>query len=181
MLMRRAMKGTLQLIHAFMGLQNEILAAPSFEEPPSGLLAEEERVVANAKKTFLLAAGVAVQKYREGLEHQQEVVGALANIVMEVYAMESSLRRTQKSAQARGEQGAAVMIDAARAFIYDSADRLEKGARTALAASSEGDMLRTQMAVLKRFSKREPVDTIALRRRVAAAVLAADKYPFEAR
>jgi alkylation response protein AidB-like acyl-CoA dehydrogenase len=181
MLMRRAMKGTLQLIPAFMGLQNEILAGPSFEEPPTGLLAEEERVVANAKKTFLLAAGVAVQKYREGLEQQQEVVGALANIVMEVYAMESSLRRTQKAAQARGEQGAAVMIDAARAFIYDSADRLEKGARTALAASSEGDMLRTQMAVLKRFSKREPVDTIALRRRVAAAVLAADKYPFEAR
>jgi alkylation response protein AidB-like acyl-CoA dehydrogenase len=181
MLMRRAMKGTLQLIPAFMGLQNEILAVPSFEEPPSGLLAEEERVVANAKKTFLLAAGVAVQKYREGLEQQQEVVGALANIVMEVYAMESSLRRTQKSVQARGEQSAAVMIDAARAFIYDSADRLEKEARTALAASSEGDTLRTQMAVLKRFSKREPVDTIALRRRVAAAVLAGDKYPFEAR
>ena len=179
--MKRAMKGQLQLIPAFMGLQNEILAGPSFEEPPTGLFAEEDRAVANAKKTFLLAAGVAVQKYREGLEHQQEIVGALANIVMEVYAMESSLRRAQKAVNARGESAAAVIVDAARAFLYDAADRVEKEARTALAASSEGDTLRTQLTVLKRFSKREPVDTIALRRRVAAAVLAGDKYPFEGR
>jgi len=181
MLMKRAMKGTLQLIPAAMNLQNEILAGPQFEEPPSGLLAEEDRVVANAKKAFLLAAGVAVQKYREGLEHQQEIVGALANIVMEVYAMESSLRRAQKGAQARGEEGAAAMIAATRVFIYDSADRVEKEARTALGACADGDTLRTQLTVLKRFSKRDPVDTIVLRRRVCAAVLAGDKYPFESR
>jgi len=181
MLMKRAMKGTLALMPAIMSLQNEILAGPSLEAAAGGSFAEEERALSNAKKTFLLAAGVAAQKYREGLEEQQEIVGGLANIVMEVYAMESSLRRTQKAVAARGESGAAAMVDAARTFLYDSADRVEKEARTALAAASEGDMLRTQLAVLKRFSKREPVDTIRLRRHVAAAVLAADRYPFEGR
>jgi alkylation response protein AidB-like acyl-CoA dehydrogenase len=181
MLLKRAMKGTLPLIPAVMGLQNEVLAGPTFEEPPTGLLAEEERVVANAKKAFLLAAGVAVQKYREGLEHQQEIVGALANTVMEVYGMESVLRRTQKAVNGRGEASCAVMLDAARTFIYDALDRVEKEARTALAASAEGDTLRTQLTVLKRFSKRDPFDTIAARRRIAAAVLDGDKYPFEGR
>jgi butyryl-CoA dehydrogenase len=183
MLMKRAMKGTLALMPAILNLQNEILAGPSLEASRLDLdaFAEEERAVSNSKKTFLLAAGVAAQKYREGLEEQQEIVGGLANIVMEVYAMESTLRRTQKAVAARGESGAAAMVDAARAFLYDSADRVEKEARTSLAAASEGDMLRTQLAVLKRFSKREPVDTIRLRRQVAGAVLAADRYPFEGR
>jgi alkylation response protein AidB-like acyl-CoA dehydrogenase len=181
MLMKRALSGTLPLIPAATKLADEILAGPQFEEAPTGLFAEEERAVASAKKTFLLAAGAAVQRYREQLAEQQEVVGALANIVMEVYAMESSLRRAQKAVAARGEAASAAMSDAARAFLYDAADRVEKEGRTALAAAAEGDMLRTQLAVLKRFSKREPADTIALRRHVAAVVEALDRYPFEGR
>ena len=181
MLMKRAMSGALPLLAAGAKLQEEIVAGPQFEEPSSGTWAEQERVVAGAKKTFLLAAGAAVQKYREQLAEQQEVVGALSNIVMEVYAMESSLRRAQKAAALRGEAAAAVIADAARAFLYDAADRVEKEARTALAAVAEGDMLRTQLAVLRRFSKREPLDAIASRRRVAAAVEAGNRYPFEGR
>ncbi len=181
MLMKRALAGTLPLIPAATKLADEILAGPQFEETPTGLFAEEERAVTSAKKTFLLAAGAAVQKYREQLAEQQEIVGALANLVMETYAMESSLRRAQKAVAARGEAAASAMMDAARVFLYDGTDRVEKHARTALAAVAEGDMLRTQLAVLKRFSKREPVDTVALRRRVAAAVQAGDRYPFEGR
>ena len=181
MLMKRAMSGALPLLAAGAKLQEEILAGPQFEEPSSGAWAEEERAVVGAKKTFLLAAGAAVQKYREQLAEQQEVVGALSNIVMEVYAMESSLRRAQKAAVLRGDAAAAVMADAARAFLYDASDRVEKEARTALAAVAEGDMLRTQLAVLRRFSKREPLDTIASRRRIAAAVQAGNRYPFEGR
>ncbi len=109
------------------------------------------------------------------------MIGALANIVMEIYAMESSLLRAQKAAATRGEAAASVMIDAARVFIADAAERIEHDARRALSAVHEGDMLTTQMAVLKRFGKRAPVDTIALRRRVAAAVQAQDRYPFEGR
>ena len=180
MLMKRAMAGVLPIIPAAMKLADEVLAGPSLEESVSGPLAEEERSVAQAKKIFLLAAGTAVQKFRERLAEHQEIVAALSNVVMDVYAMESTLRRAQKAFAARGE-AASVMCDAARAFIYDAMDRVEKEARTALAATADGDTLVTQLAVLRRFAKHAPIDTIALRRRVAGAVLAQDRYPFEGR
>ena len=179
MLLKRAMGGSLPLIPAAMKLADEILAGPSFEEAPEGVLADESRVIANAKKIFLQAAGGAVQKFREKLAEEQELVAALANVVMEVYAMESCLLRAQKAAAAKGESAASVMIDAARVFIADSAERVDHEARRALAAVHEGDMLTTQMAVLKRFGKRSAVDTIGLRRKVAAAVQSQDRYPFE--
>jgi alkylation response protein AidB-like acyl-CoA dehydrogenase len=181
MLMKRAMGGQLALIPAAMKLADEILAGPSFEEAPEGVLAEEARTIANCKKIFLQAAGGAVQKFREKLADEQELIGALANIVMEVYAMESTLLRAQKAAASRGEAATSVMIDAARVFIADAAERLDHEAKRAIAAVVEGDMLTTQMAVLKRFGKRPAVDTIALRRRVAAAVQSQDRYPFEGR
>ena len=108
-------------------------------------------------------------------------MASLANVVMEIYAMESCLRRAQKAASGKGGETASIMADATRGFIADAADRIEREARTALAATVEGDNLRTQIAVLRRFAKRDAVDTIALRRRVAAAVLAGDRYPFEGR
>jgi len=181
MLMKRAMGGQLALIPAAMELADEILAGPSFEEAPEGVLAEEARTIANCKKMFLQAAGGAVQKFREKLADEQELIGALANIVMEVYAMESSLLRAQKAAASRGEAASSVMIDAARVFIADAAERVDHEAKRAIAAVHEGDMLATQMAVLKRFGKRPAVDTIALRRRIAAAVQSQDRYPFEGR
>ncbi|HEX5424013.1 MAG TPA: acyl-CoA dehydrogenase family protein [Candidatus Acidoferrales bacterium] len=179
MLMKRAMAGILPLIPAAMKLADEVLSGPSFEDAPDGDFAEEERCLAQAKKIFLLAAGSAVQKYREQLSEQQEIVAALANIVMDVYAMESSLRRTQKAAGNKGESGLAG--DAARIFIYDAMDRVEKEARSALAGTVDGDTLLTQLAVLRRFAKHAPLDTISKRRRIADAVLARDRYPFDGR
>jgi alkylation response protein AidB-like acyl-CoA dehydrogenase len=181
MLMKRAMGGQLPLIPAAMKLADEILAGPSFEETPEGVLAAETRVVANAKKMFLQAAGGALQKFREKLADEQELVAALANVVMEVYAMESCLLRAQKAASIKGEAASKIMIDAARVFISDAMERVEHEAKRAIAAVHEGDMLTTQMAVLKRFGKRSALDTIALRRSVAAAVHAQDRYPFEGR
>jgi alkylation response protein AidB-like acyl-CoA dehydrogenase len=181
MLMKRAMGGQLPLIPAAMKLADEILAGPSFEEAPEGVLAAEARVVANAKKMFLQAAGGAIQKFREKLADEQELIGALSNVVMEIYAMESCLLRAQKAAAAKGEAATQTMIDAARVFINDAAERAEHEAKRAIAAVHDGDMLTTQMAVLKRFAKRAPVDTIALRRRVAAAVQSQDRYPLEGR
>jgi alkylation response protein AidB-like acyl-CoA dehydrogenase len=180
MLIKRSMAGILPLIPAAMKLGEEVLAGPSFEEAPTGAFGEEERSLAQAKKIFLLAAGTAMQKFREGLAEQQEIVASLANIAMDIYAMESSLRRAQKAFAKRGES-ASVMGDAARAFVYDAMDRIEKDARTALAASADGDTLITQLAVLRRFAKHAPIDTIAIRRRVADAVLAQDRYPFDGR
>jgi len=180
MLMKRAMGGILPLIPAAMKLADEVLAGPTFEETPTGEFAEEEKSLSQAKKIFLLAAGTAVQKFREQLADHQEIVAALANIVMDIYAIESSLRRAQKAIAARG-QSASTMGDAARVYTYDAMDRIEKEARTALAATADGDALTTQLAVLRRFAKHGPVDTIVLRRRVADAVLAQDRYPFEGR
>jgi alkylation response protein AidB-like acyl-CoA dehydrogenase len=181
MLMKRAMSGQLALIPAAMKLADEILAGPTFEEAPEGVLADEARVVANAKKMFLQAAGGAVQKFREKLAEEQELIAALANIVMEIYAMESCLLRAQKAAATKGESATQTMIDAARVFIAEAAERVEHEAKRAVTAVHEGDMLTTQMAVLKRFGKRAPVDTIALRRQVAAALQSQDRYPFEGR
>src|SRR5437764_717082 len=181
MLMKRAMAGQLALIPAAMKLADEILAGPSFEDAPEGVLADEARVVGNAKKMFLQAAGGAVQKFREKLADEQELVAALANVVMEIYAMESCLLRAQKAATAKGEAASKIMVDTARVFISDAMERIEHDARRALAAVHEGDMLTTQMAVLKRFGKRPALDTIALRRGIAAAVQSQDRYPFEGR
>jgi alkylation response protein AidB-like acyl-CoA dehydrogenase len=181
MLMKRALGGQLALIPAAMKLAEEILAGPSFEEAPEGVLADEARVIANSKKMFLQAAGGAMQKFREKLAEEQELIGALSNMVMEIYAMESCLLRAQKAGASKGASALQTMIDAARVFIADAAERVEHEAKRAISAVHEGDMLTTQMAVLKRFGKRAPVDTIALRRRVASAVQSQDRYPFEGR
>jgi hypothetical protein len=181
MLMKRAMSGALPLLQAGAKLREEILAGPSFEEPPAGGWAEEERILAGVKKAFLLVAGAALERHRDHLADQEEIVAVLSDIVMECYAIESSLRRVQKAEAARGAQSSSAMADAARVFLHDAADRVETGARRALAAMLEGDMLRTQLAVLRRFLKREPVDTIAMRQRISLAVQTGDRYPFEDR
>ncbi len=180
MLLKRAMGGVLPLIPAAKKLADELLAGPSFEESPGGAFAEEERSLAQTKKVFLLAAGTAVEKFLDKIADRQEIVASLSNIVMDVYAIESSLRRAQKAA-ARGGQAAGLMAEATRAFTYDAMDRIEKEARTALAATSDGDTLVTQLAALRRLAKHAPVDVIAIRRRVADAVLAQNRYPFESR
>ena len=180
MLMKRTMAGVLPLISAAKKLADELLAGSSFEEGSSGDFAEEERSLAQAKKIFLLSAGTAVEKFREKLADHQEIVASLANIVIEIYAIESALRRAQKAAANRGA-AASLMADATRAYTYDAMDRVEKAARTALAAISEGDTLATHLLALRRFAKHAPMNTIALRRRIAEAVLAQHRYPFEGR
>jgi hypothetical protein len=180
MLMKRAMAGILPLISAATKLSDELLAGPSFEEAASGPFGEAERSLVQAKKMFLLAAGAAVQRFREQLADQQEIVAALANIVIDIYAMESSLRRAQKAFNARGE-AAVVMVEAMRSFVNESFGHAEREARAALAATAEGDTLLTQLAVLRRFAKHAPADTISIRRRVADAILAQDRYLFDGR
>jgi alkylation response protein AidB-like acyl-CoA dehydrogenase len=181
MLMKRAMRGLLPLLPAAMKLQEEVLAGPSFEEPATGPFAEEERSLAQAKKIFLLAAGTAVQKFREKLSERQEIVAALSNIVIDIYAMESSLLRARKCAARGSDSTASLQADTARAYVYDGMDRIEKQARTSIAAAEAGDTLLTQLAVLRRFAKHSPLDTTAIRRRLAASVLEQDRYPFEYR
>jgi alkylation response protein AidB-like acyl-CoA dehydrogenase len=179
MLMRRSMKGQLALIPAAQKLLDEILGAPPgemvWDDRP---LAAEAKLIEDAKRAALLVAGSAVQRYLQALEHEQEVIGVLSNLVMEVYAMESVLLRTQKKLGKGAPEASALEIAAARSYIYDAADRVELEARRALARIAEGDTLRTQLAVLRRFLRRTPPDTIELKRRVADRALELNRYPF---
>jgi hypothetical protein len=176
-LIRRAMKGELPIFQKAMALMEE-LTSPSQLEAPEGFLAAEARQVAQAKKVALMCLGVAVQKFAQELEHQQEVLGLFADVAMEIYALESAVIRTQKRAAKEGEDACRIHEAAVRCFAQDALDRIEGSARRLLAAVDEGDMLRTYLAALKRFTKRETLNTVALRREVAAAVVEKGAYPF---
>ena len=181
MLFKRAMKGALPLMPAAKKVADELMGAPA---APAALalstapLAAETAGVVASKKTFLFAAGVAVQRFMDKLEQEQEVAAALADIAMDAYAMESTLLRTKKILARKGADGAPGQVAATQVFIADALDRVEKHARTVLTASATGDTLRTELAMLRRLLKREPVNTVGLRRQVAAAALAANRYPF---
>jgi hypothetical protein len=179
MLMKRAMKGQLALIPAARKLLDEILGMEPGEELLNDQpLGEEAKLVEGAKKVALLVAGSAVERFLTALEKEQEVIGALSNLVMDVYAMESVLLRTLKKLSASHPETCAAEVAAARVFIYDACDRMEVEARRALARIAAGDALRTQLAVLRRFLRRTPPDTIELRRRVADRALELNRYPF---
>jgi len=180
MLLKRAMKGQLPLMAAGKRVLDELMSGPSLSATSASTepLAAETAGAAVAKKAFLFAAGVAVQRHMDKLADEQEVAAALSDIVMDAYAIESALLRTRKILAARGDGGSGTHQAATRVFLGDALDRVEKNARTVLAACAEGDTLRTQLAMLRRLLKREPVDSVALRRQVAQAVIAANRYPF---
>jgi alkylation response protein AidB-like acyl-CoA dehydrogenase len=169
MLLKRAQRGQLQLVEAVKKLQAEILAGPSLA---SGV-DEDTKLAANAKKVALFTLGVAYQKYLTALEDQQEVLAGLTDIMMNAFAMESVSLRTHKlAAQKKGD----IAADMCPVFLREAMETVESAARTVLAACSEGDALRTNLAVLKRFTKFEPVNAIAIRRKIAARLLEADRY-----
>jgi len=169
MLLKRAQRGELPLVEAVKKLQAEILAGPSAGAGGS----EDARLVENAKKTALFALGVAYLKFAAALEEQQEVLAAITDIAMNAFAMESVYLRTQKlGALHKGE----IAADVCGVFLREGMEIVESAARNVLAACSEGDALRTNLAVLKRFTKFEPVNAIAARRRIAERLLAAGRY-----
>ena len=182
MLMKRAMGGVLPLIPAAMKLAEEILAGPSAEEAAESPFAEEERSSRTPRKFSCWRRALRCRRFRDKLGDEQEIVAALANMVMEIYAMESSLLRAEKATAARARwRGHGAGRCRPRGGVQRRRPRRARSAHRCSAATVEGDMLRTQLPVLRRFAKREPADMIGLRRRVATAVLAGDRYPFEGR
>lgn len=177
MLMKRAMKGELPLLAAAQKLQDELLGFPGMEEEEDRPFAREEKAVKNMKKIALMAAGLAAQKYMMALEEQQEVMGHISDIVMETWASESALLRAKK-VTASGEHNAESYTLMTRCYINDAIGRIEQHAKDVLAAVSEGDMLRTNLAALRRFLKFAPLNTIDLRRKIADTMLEANRYPF---
>jgi hypothetical protein len=176
-LIRRAMKGELPVFDKAYALMDELTAGPSAVAGDDGFLGAETAMVAGAKKVALMCLGLTVQKFGQELTEQQEVLGHFADIAMETYALESAVLRARKRAAAGGEEDAALVAAAVRCFAQDAMDRIEVSARRLLSAVDEGDMLRTYLAALRRFTKRETADTVALRRRVADAAIEAGGYP----
>jgi len=174
-LLKRAMSGQLPLMAAIKKLMDEVVSGTR-DDGRQGLLVDERKLVAAAKKIALFAAGVATQKYMQAIQDQQEIMGAIANMTIETYAMESAVLRAQKLATRNGEAGAANAIAMTRVYMAGALDKIESAARMVVAASSEGDMLRSQMAILRRLCKYEPFNTVALRQTIAQRVIETGKY-----
>ena len=177
MLIRRALKGELPLIPAAKRLQDEVLSpsVPSGGFGDQGVLDEEMRAVGAFKKVALMVVGTAMQTYGEKLTDEQEVVSFAADILIDIYASESAVLRAREASSSR--HGAADLhVQAARVFVNDAAQRIEGAARSALAAMAEGDTLRTLLAALRRLLKTSPVNTVAMRRALADAVVARGEY-----
>jgi hypothetical protein len=176
-LIRRALKGGLPLIAAAKQLQDEIMSPPALMEPTDAPLEEQLRAVSAFKKTAVMVLGLAMQRYGAKLSDQQEVLSWAADILIDTFAAESAVLRALQAAT-EAPNTVALQHDAACVYVSDAAGRIETDARSALAAMAEGDMLRTQLAALRRLLKVTPVDTVVRRRRLADAVVDRAGYMF---
>ncbi len=178
-LMKRAATGQLPLMSAIKQLMSDVMQPPSFDgaDTSDDPLAEETALLANLKKIALFCSGAASQKYMQALVDQQEIMGDLADITMAVFALESALLRARKlGTTPQGQTQAKTARAMVTLYAADALAVAEKAARRVLAAVAEGDMLRTQLAILRRLLKHTPADTIALSRMVAARQLEAGGY-----
>jgi butyryl-CoA dehydrogenase len=177
-LMKRALSGQLPLLQAIKKLMDEVMQPPSFEAGSGGgeLLARETESLALAKKIALFAAGVASQRYGTTLQDQQETMADLAAIIMQIYALESALLRARKLAAAKGS-AAQVAANMTGLLADETMALVEQAARRVLAACGEGDLLRTQLAILRRLAKSTPADAAGLSRAVAKHCVELERYP----
>jgi len=173
-LLKRAMSGQLPLMPAIKKLMDEVVSGPTADESEDDHFVEERKMVSGAKKLSLFAAGVASQKYMQAMQDQQEIMGTIADMVIETYAMESAVLRAQKLAARNGWAGLPSAM--ARVYLAGAIEKIESNAKKVVAAVGEGDMLRTQMAIVRRLAKHEPFNTIALRQKIAQRVIEAGKY-----
>ena len=175
-LLKRAMSGQLPLMPAIKKLMDEVLSGPSTSDDLEGPLPEERKLVAQAKKLGLFAAGAATQKYMQAIQDQQEIMGAIADMTIETYAMESAVLRAQKISETKGEAAAALPVAMTRVYLSQAMEKVESAAKKVIAAVAEGDMLRTQLAILRRLVKYEPFNTIELRQQIAQKMIERGKY-----
>ncbi|MES0351056.1 MAG: acyl-CoA dehydrogenase family protein, partial [Desulfobacteria bacterium] len=167
-MMRRALKGRLALFPAAQAIAGELMTySPLSVQLPETPLALQEHMVKMSKKIALMVAGVAAQKFQQKLVREQEVMANIADIVIEVFAMESGLLRAMKTISKQGEEKAGLQIAAVIAYVDETIPRIEAWAKQTLAYMEEGDMLRTQLAGVKKLARYQPVDAVSLKRRIA--------------
>ena len=178
-IVKRAMKGELNLMPAAMAVGKEIMAIPDFNsEEEEGILMAEKKVVKNLKKATLMIAGAALQKFMTAFEHEQEIIMNLADMMIELYVAESALLRVEKLIGVRGEAACELQKDAAMIYLHTAVDKVNTAGKTAITSFTEGDELRVMLMGLKRFTKIEPMNLKNARRRIAEASIEKNGYLF---
>jgi hypothetical protein len=180
MLLKKAMKGQIDLLGPATAVGKELLEIPSFETPDfSELYAEEKMVIANLKKAFLMISGKAVQTYGMDLENHQQLILAAANVMMEIYMAESAISRAEKLATTKGQNAVKEQIAMAKLFLYEAVQNIDKAGREAILYFSQGDEQRVMLMGLKRFTKYTNMpNVIALKTEIAAKVIEENAYCF---
>jgi alkylation response protein AidB-like acyl-CoA dehydrogenase len=177
MLLKKAMKGQLDVMGPAMAVQKELMGMPDMSEP-EGLLGAEKKALSNAKKAVLMVAGAAAQHFMAKIEEEQEIMMNVADMLIEVFAIEACILRTEKTVEVKGEEGAADELDLTRIYLQQAMERINSAGKSAINGFAEGDTQRMMLLGLKRFTKVEPFNAIAARRRMADRLIEADGYCF---
>jgi alkylation response protein AidB-like acyl-CoA dehydrogenase len=176
-LLKKAMKGSLNLMGPAMAVQKELMSIPELGNDINGeFLAAEKKVIANLKKSILMVAGFAANKYMMGLAEEQEILMYTADMIMYLYAAESLHLRLKKIASIKGVDSVALQLDMYRCYLTDVADKIALAGKNAINAMATGDEQRMLLLGLKRFTKTEPFNTVAAKRRIAEKLIAENRY-----
>ena len=180
MLVKKAMKGHVDLLGPAMAVAEELMGIPSFDVPDySELFAEEKEMIAKLKKVFLMVAGAAVQKYGPELESHQQLLMAASDILIEIYMAESTILRTEKLAKKEGEDKVQEQIAMAKLYLYHAVDIVNQKGKEGIVSFAEGDEQRMMLMGLKRFTKYTNMpNVIGLREKIAAKIISENKYAF---
>ena len=179
MVLKRAMKGEINLFEPAMAVASELVSVPSFESiDTSELFAMEKDLVHKLKKVFLMVGGKAAMALQDRIEDEQEIMMNLADVMIEIYAAESVLLRTEKLVSQRGEAACAAQIAMTKIYLYEAIDKVEAAAKEAIVSFAKGDEQKVMLMGLKRFTKPDFVNTKELRRQVADVMISEGKYPF---
>jgi alkylation response protein AidB-like acyl-CoA dehydrogenase len=178
MVLKRAMKGRLDLMGPAMNVQKELMSIPDFGSEDEGVFVKEQKAIANFKKAILMTAGAAVQKLMMNLESEQEILMNIADMAIETFNAESALLRVMKLAERKGENAIQVELDAMRVYLTDAADKINKYGKDAVNSFTQGDEQRMMLLGIRRFTKTEPFNTKDARRRIADKLISDRKYPY---
>lgn len=179
MLLKRAMKGEVNLFEPAMAVSSELTSVPSFESiDTSVLFAAEKDVLKKLKKVFLMVGGKAAMALQDKIEDEQEIMMNLADVMIEIYAAESAILRTEKLVSLKGEAAAANQIAMSQVYLAEAVDKINAAGKEAIASFTKGDEQKVMLMGLKRFTKADPVNTKQLRRQIADYMIEQGKYPF---
>jgi alkylation response protein AidB-like acyl-CoA dehydrogenase len=178
MLLKRAMKGEIDMMGPAMAVGKEIMSIPDFGSDDEAVFAAEKKVLKNMKKAILMVAGAAVQKFMMNLSSEQEILMNVADMIIETYIAESTILRVEKLIGIKGEAAVSLQKDMAMVYLHEAVAKLNYAGKEAIMSFAEGDELRVMLMGLKRFTKIEPMNTKNARRRVADALIEENKYIF---